>query len=156
MTKNEGTPWNNRVWDDQPCCWNCDCNGARWKQVSTYAYCGFSTWSGGTNQNGNHQFATYALYAKGSNAAKLSAGQGGPGSGYTDQEISTADWTSSSVQEEHFFGVHLTETGANLLLDGVIVHSIALEPGDSEYRFGCATYTQNSGYTDLRYHFGAY
>ena len=31
MVKKEGSGWNNRVWDDRQCCWNCDCTGARWK-----------------------------------------------------------------------------------------------------------------------------
>jgi hypothetical protein len=46
MTKAEAEGWNNRVWDDRPCCWDCECTGARWKVVAdTSTFCGFSAWS---------------------------------------------------------------------------------------------------------------
>merc|ERR1711871_1519656 len=35
--------WNHRVWDNQPCCHNCPCTGARWKVPQTLqagVYCG--------------------------------------------------------------------------------------------------------------------
>jgi hypothetical protein len=64
MTKREAIGWNNWVWDDQPCCWNCDCNGARWKQVGLFAYCGFSAWgvAGSTNKDGGHAMASYIVH----------------------------------------------------------------------------------------------
>jgi hypothetical protein len=155
MTKKEVTGWNNRVWDDQPCCWNCDCNGARWKQVGTHAYCGFSVWdaAGSTNKDGNNQMASYMLYTT---SSTLRVGQGGPDIGYSEPNIQGGYQLVS--QGATFFGVHLTETGADLLLDGVVIHSIVRGPADSQYRFGCATHPQNAGYTDLQYmyHFGSY
>jgi hypothetical protein len=165
MTKKEGIGWNNRVWDDQPCCWNCDCNGARWKQVGLFAYCGFSAWdaAGSTNKDGNHKMVSYMFYAISAattSANNLRAGQGGPDDGFTEPWVGDV---GAFQLGPSFFGVHLPETGADLLLDGVVVHSIVRIPfgvtnsgWNNQYRFGCASFDPNTGYTDLQYHFGSY
>jgi hypothetical protein len=176
MTKTEGPGWNNRVWDDQPCCWNCDCNGARWKQVGAYAYCGFSAWNsvhGGTrcsasdeewercpatNKDGNNRMASYALYQTRENNDNLNVGWLEGSWPYTEDSIRPGPpwdlWTPDTT--DHVFELRLTETGADMFLDDLLIYSIAQEPVDSQYRFGCATNVQNSGYTDLQYHFGSY
>ena len=176
MTKTEGPGWNNRVWDDQPCCWNCDCNGARWKQVGAYAYGGFSAWnsvSGGTrcsatqeeweqcpatNKDGNNRMNSYALYQSRQNNDNLNVGwlEGDwPDTGDSFKPGPPWDlWMPDTT--DHVFEVRLTETGADMILDDLLVYSIAQEPVDSQYRFGYATNVQNSGYTDLQYHFGSY
>jgi hypothetical protein len=158
MTKREASGWNNRVWDDEPCCWNCDCNGARWKQVGLCAYCGFSAWNaaGSTNKDGNHKMASYMMYVDASvDTSGIRVGQGGPDDHYgawIEPNIG-GNWDSGTS----YFEVHLTETGADLLLDGVVIHSIVWGPDSyNQYRFGCASRYPNTGYTDLQYHFGSY
>jgi hypothetical protein len=155
MTKAEGNGWNNRVWDDQPCCWNCDCTGARWKVLADgETYCGFSAWSaaGSTDKDGDFAMASYMLQW---HADNLKAGQGGPGDGWSYTEIQTGLTFAADVAGK-FLEVHLTETGADLVLDGATIHSIASAPADSQYRFGCATSGNGGGFTDLAYKLGRF
>jgi len=49
--------------------------------------------------------------------------------------------------------IRLTETGADLYYGGEKVYTIdkSPDPPSGEYRFGCATYNQYTGFSDLRY-----
>jgi hypothetical protein len=152
MTKTEAGGWNNRVWDDRPCCWDCECTGARWKVVADNTFCGFSAWSaaGSTNKDGDQKMASYFLQW---HAGNLKAGQGGPDDGWSDTVLQSGLTFAADIAGK-FLEVHLTQTGADLVLDGATVHSIASAPADSQYRFGCASYNNGAGYTDLAYYTG--
>jgi alpha-tubulin suppressor-like RCC1 family protein len=149
MTKAESGGWNNRVWDDQPCCLNCDCTGARWKVVADNTFCGFSAWSaaGSTSKDGDNKMASYMLQW---HAGNLKAGQGGPDAGYSGTVIQTGLTFAADIADK-FFEVHLTQTGADLVLDGATIHSIASAPADNQYRFGCATHNNGGGFSELAY-----
>jgi hypothetical protein len=152
MTKAEAGGWNNRVWDDRPCCWDCECTGARWKVVvDTSTFCGFSAWSaaGSTDKDGDDKMASYMLQWH--NVGELKAGQGGPDDGWSQSDVQTGLTFAADVAGK-FLEVHLTQTGADLVLDGATVHSIASAPADSQYRFGCATDGNGGGFTDLAYY----
>jgi hypothetical protein len=152
MTKAEAGGWNNRVWDERPCCWDCECTGARWKVVADKkTLCGFSAWSaaGSTDKDGNHKMASYMLQWH--TLGNLKAGQGGPDDGYSAAFIQTGLTFAADIAGK-FLEVHLTETGADLVLDGATIHSIASAPADSQYRFGCATDGNGGGFTDLAYY----
>jgi len=152
MTKVEAAGWNNRVWDDTPCCWNCECTAARWKVGSLSVYCGFSAWSaaGSTNKDGDQKMASYGLKAQ---EDGLRAELGGPDGDHSNAGIAGrgGTWTFDADVAGKFFEVHLTQTGADLKLDGATVHSIASAPADSQYRFGCATKGLGAGFTELAY-----
>ena len=153
MAKVDAGGWNSRVWDDQPCCWHCDCTGARWKLAAHAApICGFSAWSaaGSTDKDGDEKMASYFLQW---HAGNLKVGQGGPDDGWSNTVLQSGLTFAADIAGK-FLEVHLTETGADLVLDGATVHSIALAPADSQYRFGCASYNNGAGYTDLAYYTG--
>jgi hypothetical protein len=161
MAKVDAEGWNSRVWDDRPCCWNCDCTGVRWKLAAHAApICGFSAWSapGSTNKDGDEKMASYGLLWGNNN--KLRAARGGPDEGYTTAGNIFSGVPFAERIAGKFLEVHLTETGADLVLDGATVHSIELAPVDSQYRFGCATTGSGNwrgdetgaGYTDLAYY----
>jgi hypothetical protein len=149
MTKAEAEGWNNRVWDDRPCCWDCECTAVRWKANSEqYLFCGFSAWSaaGETNKDGDHAMGDYMLQVAGLNIRAGNGGEGPPIAGWASGE-----WAFAADVAGKFLEVHLTQTGADLVINGVTIHSIASAPADSQYRFGCATQFGN-GYTELAYH----
>ena len=147
MTKLEAAGWNNRVWDDRPCCWNCPCTGARWNTaVSDHVYCGFSSWddAGSTDPNADWTTLSYGV----GNHGSVRVNQGGPGAAtWSDADIEP----QVTYEEGSFLEVHLTQTGADIWVNGVMRHSIHRAPTASQYRFNCGGDEQNSGYTDLAY-----
>ena len=81
----------------------------------------------------------------------LKVGQGGPDDGWSVADVQTGLTFAADIAGK-FLEVHLTQTGADLLLDGATIYSIASAPADSQYRFGCASYNNGAGYTDLAYY----
>ena len=156
MTKTEETGWNNRVWDERQCCWNCECTGVRWKvpMAGVYVYCGFSAFNaaGSTDKDGAQQMGSYFLEVLGTRAVSTQTNQlrfarGGPDAGWSETYVSP-DTHNDQIS---FFEVHLTSTGADLVFGGTIIHTIDEAPADSAYRFGCATHDQSAGYSELAY-----
>ena len=162
ITKKEATGWSNRVWDTKECCHNCACTGARWKvpasSTGMHLYCGFSAWNaaGSTNKDGDYKFATYSLDQPSNN--RLYHGQNGPDGSWMSAPIIGNNGITSgtaayytNVDRTKYYEVHLTSTGADLKFNGNKIHTIALAPTDTKYRFGCAIKQTNAGITDLAY-----
>ena len=162
ITKKEISGWNNRVWDTKECCHNCACTGARWKvpasSTGMHLYCGFSAWNaaGSTNKDGDYKFATYSLDQPSNN--RLYHGQNGPDGSWMSAPIIGNNGITSgtaayytNVDRTKYYEVHLTSTGADLKFNGNKIHTIALAPTDTKYRFGCAIKQTNAGITDLAY-----